>query len=86
MTNQNNIIPDNDTGEDFVLTDQHAWIRVGNLSVRINDCGNFVKVGVWELGAEFNDTIDEIKVYKPIPKDPEWAGMVKDENGNWVEG
>ena len=61
-----NIEPDNDTGEDFILTDEHAWIRVGNLSVRINDCGNFMKVGVWELGDEFNDPIDQIKVYQPV--------------------
>ena len=65
-----NIEPDGDNGEDFVLTDEHAWIRVGNLSVRINDCGNFMKVGVWELGDEFNDPIDQIKVYQPVEGQP----------------
>ena len=64
-----NLTPDTESGEDFVLTDQHAWIRVGNLSVRINDCGNFMKVGVWELGDEFNDPIDQIKVYQPVEED-----------------
>ena len=59
-----NLKPDNDTGEDFILTDGHAWITVGNLSVRINDCGNFMKIGVWELDDEFNDPIDEIKIYQ----------------------
>ena len=67
MSEKNNIEPvDEGNGEEFVMTDEHAWIRVGNLSVRINDCGNFMKVGVWELGDEFDDPIDEIKVYKPI--------------------
>lgn len=58
------IEPDNNNGEDFILTKQHAWITIGNLSVRINDCGNFMKIGVWELGDEFNDPIDEIKIYQ----------------------
>ena len=64
-----NIEPDGDNGEDFVLTDQHAWIRVGNLSIRINDMGNILKVGVWELGDEFNEPLDQIKVYKPTEED-----------------
>ena len=67
MTIEMNIEPaDEGNGEEFILTDEHAWISVGNLSVRINDCGNFMKVGVWELGDECNDPIDEIKVYQPV--------------------
>ena len=69
MTNQTKIVPDGDNGEDFILTDQHAWIRVGGLSIRINDCGNFAKIGIWELGDEFNDPIDQIKVYQPVKED-----------------
>ena len=65
-----NIKPENDTGEEFVLTGEHAWIRVGNLSVRINDMGNIIKVGVWELGDEFNDPIDQIRVYQPVEGQP----------------
>ena len=79
MTNQNNIIPDGDNGEDFVLTEEHAWIRVGNLSVRINDMGNMMKIGVWELGDEFNDPIDEIKVYQPVEGQPAVRDLPKDE-------
>ena len=61
-----NIEPvDGGNGEEFILTDEHAWISVGNLSVRINDCGNFMKIGVWELGDEFNEPTDLIKVYQP---------------------
>jgi len=58
---------DGDSGEDFILTGEHAWIRVGNLSVRINGMGNMTKIGVWKLGDEFNDPIDEIKVYQDNP-------------------
>ena len=53
-----------DNGEDFILTGEHAWIRAGNFSIRINDCGNFAKVGVWKFGNESNNPIDEIKVYQ----------------------
>jgi len=70
MSERNNIEPDGDSGEDFVLTDEHAWIRVGGLSIRINDMGNILKVGVWELGDEFNDPIEQIRVYQPVEGQP----------------
>jgi hypothetical protein len=57
-----NLIPENKTGEDFVLTGEHAWIRVGNFSIRINDTGSALKVGVWKKGDEHNDPIEQIKV------------------------
>ena len=61
-----NIKPHGSDGEDFTLSGKHAWITVGNLSVRINNSIDTMSIGVWELGDEFNDPVDEMTVYQPV--------------------
>lgn len=61
-----NIKPHGSDGEDFILSGKHAWITVGNLSVRINNSTDTMSIGVWELGDEFNDPVDEMIVYQPV--------------------
>ena len=63
------IEPDGTNGEDFILRGGHAWISVGNLSIRINNEILKTKVGIWERGKEDEDPLDSIQIYQPDNED-----------------
>lgn len=63
MQNKMNIVPSNEHGEDFEMTHQFAWIKVGNYSVQIVDDADELRLRVYPFGEELEE-IDALYVAK----------------------
>jgi len=58
-----NIVPSNGSGEDFEMTSNFAWLKVGDYSLQIvNDVGE-LRVRVYPFGDEFEE-IDALYIAK----------------------
>jgi hypothetical protein len=58
-----NIVPSNETGEDFELKNFFAWIKVGDYSVQIVDDADELRVRVYPFGDELEE-IDAMYIAK----------------------
>tara|TARA_R110000824_G_scaffold368706_1_gene558077 strand:+ start:71 stop:313 length:243 start_codon:yes stop_codon:yes gene_type:complete len=51
-------------GEDFVLTGRSAWLRIDDYSVFIVNDGDEIRVKIFPLGAEMEDSLAQIEMPK----------------------
>lgn len=61
--NKMNIIPSNDQGEDFEMTNYSAWLKVGDYSLQIVNDADELRVRVYNYGDELEE-IDAMYVAK----------------------
>ena len=59
-----NIEPNNNTGEDFVLTGRSAWLRIDGYSLLISNHEDRVSAKLFILNKENEDEIDGFAWYK----------------------
>ena len=58
-----NIVPSNDQGEDFEMTNHFAWLKVGDYSLQIVNDADELRVRVYPYGDELEE-IDALYVAK----------------------
>jgi hypothetical protein len=70
---QNNIVAsedmaiqldNNDSGEDFVLTGETAWITIDGYSLHINNHDDRVSINLYKLNHEAEDELEGFNHYK----------------------
>ena len=58
-----NIVPSNEHGEDFEMTNHFAWIKVGDYSLQIVNDADELRIRVYPFGDELEE-IDAMYIAK----------------------
>lgn len=58
-----NLVPENDTGVDFSLKNNYAWVSTEHYSIQIVDDADELRVRVYPLGDE-HEEIDAVYIAK----------------------